>query len=41
VNAYAEPLPLNLMESLFLFLGRRRDALKILFFDGSGMCPIL
>ncbi len=23
--------------ALFLFLGRRRDALKILFFDGSGM----
>jgi transposase len=21
-----------------LFFGRRRDALKILFFDGSGMC---
>jgi transposase len=24
--------------ALFLFLGRRRDALKILFFDGTGMC---
>ena len=24
--------------ALFLFFGRRRDALKILFFDGSGMC---
>ncbi len=24
--------------SLFVFYGRRRDALKILFFDGSGMC---
>jgi transposase len=24
--------------ALFLFVGRRRDALKILFFDGSGMC---
>ena len=23
--------------ALFLFFGRRRDALKILFFDGSGM----
>jgi transposase len=24
--------------ALFIFFGRRRDALKILFFDGSGMC---
>lgn len=24
--------------ALFLFFGRRRDSLKILFFDGSGMC---
>jgi len=24
--------------ALFLCFGRRRDALKILFFDGSGMC---
>ncbi|MFO0740242.1 MAG: IS66 family insertion sequence element accessory protein TnpB [Labilithrix sp.] len=24
--------------ALFLFYSRRRDALKILFFDGSGMC---
>jgi transposase len=24
--------------ALFLFLGRRRDALKVLFFDGTGMC---
>ena len=24
--------------ALFLFFGRRRDALKVLFFDGSGMC---
>ena len=24
--------------ALFLFLGRRRDALKILFFDGTGLC---
>lgn len=24
--------------SLFVFAGKRRDALKILFFDGSGMC---
>jgi len=24
--------------ALFLFLGRRRDALKILFFDETGMC---
>ncbi len=22
----------------FVFFGRRRDALKVLFFDGSGMC---
>lgn len=24
--------------ALFLFFGKRRDALKILFFDGSGLC---
>jgi transposase len=24
--------------ALFVFYGRRHDALKILFFDGSGMC---
>ena len=24
--------------ALFLFFGRRRDALKIVFFDGSGLC---
>jgi transposase len=24
--------------ALFVFFGRRRDALKLLFFDGSGMC---
>lgn len=24
--------------ALFVFFGRRQDALKILFFDGSGMC---
>jgi transposase len=24
--------------ALFVFYGRRRDALKILFFDGGGMC---
>jgi transposase len=24
--------------ALFVFYGRRRDAIKILFFDGSGMC---
>ena len=24
--------------ALFLFFGRRRESLKILFFDGSGMC---
>ena len=24
--------------ALFVFLGRRRDALKVLFFDGTGMC---
>ncbi|MBK7395514.1 MAG: IS66 family insertion sequence element accessory protein TnpB [Myxococcales bacterium] len=24
--------------SLFVFFGRRRDALKVLFFDGTGMC---
>jgi transposase len=24
--------------ALFIFYGRRRDGLKILFFDGSGMC---
>jgi transposase len=23
--------------ALFIFFGRRRDALKVLFFDGSGM----
>jgi transposase len=24
--------------ALFIFYGRRRDALKVLFFDGTGMC---
>lgn len=24
--------------ALFLFFGKRRDALKILFFDGTGLC---
>jgi transposase len=24
--------------ALFLFFGRRRDALKIVFFDGTGLC---
>ncbi len=24
--------------ALFVFYGRRRDALKVLFFDGTGMC---
>ena len=24
--------------ALFVFFGRRRDALKILFFDGGGLC---
>ena len=24
--------------ALFVFFGKRRDALKVLFFDGSGMC---
>ena len=24
--------------ALFVFYGRRRDALKVLFFDGGGMC---
>jgi transposase len=24
--------------ALFIFLGKRRDALKVLFFDGTGMC---
>ncbi len=24
--------------AMFVFFGRRRDALKILFFDGTGMC---
>jgi transposase len=24
--------------ALFVFFGRRRDALKVLFFDGSGLC---
>ncbi len=24
--------------ALFVFYGRRRDALEVLFFDGSGMC---
>jgi transposase len=24
--------------ALFVFFGKRRDALKILFFDGSGLC---
>lgn len=24
--------------ALFIFFGRRRDALKVIFFDGSGLC---
>jgi len=24
--------------ALFVFFGKRRDAVKVLFFDGSGMC---
>lgn len=24
--------------ALFIFFGRRKDALKVLFFDGTGMC---
>lgn len=24
--------------ALFVFLGKRRDALKVLFFDGTGLC---
>jgi len=24
--------------ALFLFFGKRRDGLKVLFFDGTGMC---
>ena len=24
--------------ALFVFFGRRKDAIKVLFFDGSGMC---
>lgn len=24
--------------ALFVFFGKRRDALKVLFFDGNGMC---
>lgn len=24
--------------AMFVFFGRRRDALKVLFFDGTGMC---
>ena len=24
--------------ALFIFFGRRKDAVKVLFFDGSGMC---
>jgi len=24
--------------ALFIFFGKRRDAVKVLFFDGSGMC---
>lgn len=24
--------------ALFVFFGKRRDAIKVLFFDGSGMC---
>lgn len=24
--------------AMFVFFGRRKDALKVLFFDGSGMC---
>jgi transposase len=27
--------------ALFIFFGRRRDALKVLFFDGSGMRPFI
>ena len=27
--------------ALFVFFGKRRDALKVLFFDGSGLCVFL
>ena len=26
--------------ALFVFFGRRRTALKVLFFDGTGMCVV-
>jgi transposase len=26
--------------ALFVFFGKRRDAVKVLFFDGSGMCVL-
>jgi transposase len=25
--------------ALFVFFGKRRDAIKVLFYDGTGLCP--
>ena len=39
LSASERPFPFSIpKKALFVFFGRRRDAVKLLFFDGNGMC---